>query len=302
MYRQALPSPRHVDAGRKEEDAAAKRSLLPRDGADAADDKLHGRRVPRSRFVVSSPVPPFAHRVAELLVLLGLAALAFEAVALPYAYLFPSDTSIDKALLDGNAMDAEGSAPDWMVRDDRGVPADEREHLSALHEACTTHSEAIIPFRVGRSLDDSQGDDHDEDEDQETRDAKTVLYRGDPRTLDELRHCPDVDIYLPGGLRGLGYCEDGSAYAKCECGWSGACHRPHHFLTLSIMSDGRNQFSSRDSYRCGCCKTASWTWTTRRTARCRTTSCAPTRRCCSSTTTGTPGPTRATGRRTSPST
>lgn len=214
-----------------DEDAEAKRSLLPHDGftTDPADDKLHGRRH-RSRFVVSSPVPPFAHRVAELLVLLGLAALAFEAVALPYAYLFPCDTSIDKALLDSNVMDGiEGSAPDWIVRDDRGVPADEREHVSAFHAACTTHSEAIIPFRVGRPFDASQGEENDEDEDQETRDAKTVLYRGDPRTLDELRRCPDVDIYLPGGLRGLGYCEDASAYAKCKSDGDGMhlCYPAH---------------------------------------------------------------------------
>ncbi|KDO18796.1 hypothetical protein SPRG_15921 [Saprolegnia parasitica CBS 223.65] len=80
------------------------------------------------------------------------------------------------------------------------VPTDDLEHLSFLHAACTTESDDIITWQYGTNA--------------TTAPYPTRLRRDDPRVLDELRRCPDYDVFLPSGLRGSGYCEDGCAYAK----------------------------------------------------------------------------------------
>ncbi|GLD98362.1 hypothetical protein PINS_up007059 [Pythium insidiosum] len=36
----------------------------------------------------------------------------------------------------------------------------------------------------------------------------------DPNVVERLRQCPDVDVFIPGGIRGHGYCEDAVAYTK----------------------------------------------------------------------------------------
>ncbi|KAG2522109.1 hypothetical protein JM16_005970 [Phytophthora kernoviae] len=41
-----------------------------------------------------------------------------------------------------------------------------------------------------------------------------LINRNDTDLLQKLWQCPDVDIFLPMGLRGNGYCEDAVAYAK----------------------------------------------------------------------------------------
>ncbi|POM63371.1 Hypothetical protein PHPALM_21244, partial [Phytophthora palmivora] len=92
---------------------------------------------------------------------------------------------------------AKIQVPQWMTDKDSDVPVHEREHLSWLHAACVAKKQAIIPWQHG-SL-DSKG---------------VVLERGDPRVIDQLKKCPDVDIYLPDGIRGLGYCEDAVAFTK----------------------------------------------------------------------------------------
>lgn len=79
------------------------------------------------------------------------------------------------------------------------VPLADRLQLSLLHQACLSNRETIITWKYG--VDGEENTD-------------VLLKRGDPRVLDELRQCPDIDIYLPAGIRGAGYCEDGCAYTK----------------------------------------------------------------------------------------
>jgi hypothetical protein len=83
--------------------------------------------------------------------------------------------------------------------DTRVSPAD-LLHLSLLHGTCTSGRDPIVSWQFGANGQPNES---------------VLIERDDPRALDELRRCPDVDIYLPGSLRGSGYCEDGCAYTKC---------------------------------------------------------------------------------------
>lgn len=99
-------------------------------------------------------------------------------------------------------------APVWLQSSSNAsdVPADELLHLSLLHVSCLANAESVIPWSVGQPGAD-QMNDH--------RNTGLMLNRDDPKLLEHLRQCPDVDIYLPGPLRGHGYCEDAVAYTKC---------------------------------------------------------------------------------------
>lgn len=100
-------------------------------------------------------------------------------------------------------------APAWLSAPRPEVPAADLLHLSLLQEACLAHTESVLPWTFARPGTDQ--------EDAAKNLAEHVLYRDNPRLLDTLRQCPEVDIFLPGSLRGHGYCEDAVAYAKCEC-------------------------------------------------------------------------------------
>jgi len=43
-----------------------------------------------------------------------------------------------------------------------------------------------------------------------------LTFQDDPNLYQVLSQCPSVDVYLPSGIRGHGYCEDGMAYVKCK--------------------------------------------------------------------------------------
>ncbi|KDO34058.1 hypothetical protein SPRG_01332 [Saprolegnia parasitica CBS 223.65] len=102
---------------------------------------------------------------------------------------------------DGPALPSlPGNATCWF--DDpkvKRVPTPDLEHLSLLQTACVAEADDIITWRYGANATTAQ---------------PTRLRRDDPGVLDELRRCPDIDIFLPSGLRGSGYCEDGVAYTK----------------------------------------------------------------------------------------
>lgn len=104
-------------------------------------------------------------------------------------------------------------APVWLQPPSNAsdVPADELLHMSLLHASCLANAESVIPWSVGQPGADQMND---------RRNAGFMLNRDDPKLLEYLRQCPDVDIYLPGLLRSHGYCEDAVAYAKCTwmCG------------------------------------------------------------------------------------
>jgi hypothetical protein len=110
--------------------------------------------------------------------------------------------------------ESEGVAndlPKWAESDAQDeVPAADRLHLSLLHEACVTHKDAVIPWQFGSPVGGHQGPNATADN------AFELMNRNDSNLLQKLRICPDVDIFLPVGLRGNGYCEDAVAYAKCR--------------------------------------------------------------------------------------
>ncbi|GAB9477482.1 hypothetical protein Gpo141_00014561, partial [Globisporangium polare] len=85
------------------------------------------------------------------------------------------------------------------------VPAEDRLHLSLLQAACLDNREGIVPWTYGKPGVDQQSD---------AANQRTIILKDDPQLLAKLRECPDVDIFLPTGLRGHGYCEDAIAYAK----------------------------------------------------------------------------------------
>jgi hypothetical protein len=116
--------------------------------------------------------------------------------------------------------------PSWAadLADTRQVPENERLHLSLLHAACVSEQDAVIPWRHGApginqvELMRSHRHDRSANESSRVEDAELqaeLIRQDDPNLLEKLRACPDVDVFLPSGLRGNGYCEDAVAYAKC---------------------------------------------------------------------------------------
>ncbi|TYZ69280.1 hypothetical protein PybrP1_007075 [[Pythium] brassicae (nom. inval.)] len=91
----------------------------------------------------------------------------------------------------------------WMQR--MNVPAAELLHLSLLQAACLDHKDSIIPWTYGRSGAYQESPAHN---------AARLVNQDDPKLLEKLRLCPDVDIYLSGPLRSHGYCEDAIVYSK----------------------------------------------------------------------------------------
>ncbi|CEG50424.1 homeobox and-type helix-turn-helix domain-containing protein [Plasmopara halstedii] len=73
-------------------------------------------------------------------------------------------------------------------------------HLSLLHEACLTYKNSVIPWTYGVNGD--------------VGNSSVLIHKDDPYLLEKMRQCPDVDIFLPLGIRGHGYCEDSIAYTK----------------------------------------------------------------------------------------
>lgn len=134
-------------------------------------------------------VPVTPRWLWKALILLVMLVLAFENIAL-------SSFSVSRPTL----MLAETPASWFHEAHERFVLPADMLHLSLLHATCTSHKDTIVPWIYGL---DGEPDDRD------------LLERHDPRVLDELRRCPDIDIYMPTGLRGAGYCEDTCAYAKC---------------------------------------------------------------------------------------
>ncbi|GLE07045.1 hypothetical protein PINS_up016914 [Pythium insidiosum] len=105
-----------------------------------------------------------------------------------------------RVLLRGMQGDA---APHRVIKaaadfDDRFVQ--DALHLAALNAACRRHHDSVIPWQLGglgsRAME------------------SMLLNRSDPTLLEQLRQCPDVDVFVPAGIRNHGYCEDASAYTK----------------------------------------------------------------------------------------
>ncbi|KAE9319354.1 hypothetical protein PF008_g18288 [Phytophthora fragariae] len=85
------------------------------------------------------------------------------------------------------------------------VTPDDLFHLSLLHGACVAHKDAIVTWEFG-----APGPHQDD----EQRNVATLIHEDDPDLLHVLKQCPDVDLFLPSGVRNNGYCEDSMAYTK----------------------------------------------------------------------------------------
>ncbi|KAL3661239.1 hypothetical protein V7S43_013848 [Phytophthora oleae] len=87
---------------------------------------------------------------------------------------------------------------DWS----RYVKTSDILHQNALHRGCMAHKDSVIPVTFGRSGQSA------------AQELDELVNRSDPKLLEKLRKCPDVDLLLPDHLRNFGYCEDGAAYTK----------------------------------------------------------------------------------------
>lgn len=135
------------------------------------------------------------HRLPALLLTLGLFMLLSLMLSLPHS------TTLRRHGPEADFIEPLTSH-DWQVSDEDLL------HLSLLHESCVTDTNAVLPWQYGAP--GHQGpigiatNPHE------------VIHQDDPDLLHKLQQCPDVDIFLPVGLHGNGYCEDAVAYAKCE--------------------------------------------------------------------------------------
>ncbi|GMF16427.1 unnamed protein product [Phytophthora lilii] len=93
--------------------------------------------------------------------------------------------------------------PEWRAVDGRAdaeVSSDDLLHLNFLEAACQVENASVLPWTFA-----APGTAADKSFPNPTA-STTLLHPGDPRLLDELRRCPDVDIYLPSSARGPAGC------------------------------------------------------------------------------------------------
>lgn len=152
-----------------------------------------------------------------LLLLLELSALhcrnSSESLHCPLFRIVSGNNELDELGLRVHELEHElPQLPAWLEPSpsdaSSDVPAEELLHLSLLQASCLANNESVVPWSVGQPGVDQMSD---------HKNAALVLNRDDPRLLEYLRQCPDVDIYLPGHIRGHGYCEDAATYTKCTC-------------------------------------------------------------------------------------
>ncbi|OQR98511.1 hypothetical protein ACHHYP_08449 [Achlya hypogyna] len=74
-------------------------------------------------------------------------------------------------------------------------------HLNNLNEICLHEKKAVISWTYNSSAVDPSS-------------VWTPTNTPDALLIEFLAQCPEVDVYLPKGLRNHGYCEDGMAYVK----------------------------------------------------------------------------------------
>ncbi|KAG3014469.1 hypothetical protein PC121_g14130 [Phytophthora cactorum] len=95
------------------------------------------------------------------------------------------------------------NSSEWRAIDSSGnaeISSDDLLHLSFLEAACQVENDTVLPWTFAapgnaadRSFPNPQA-------------STSLLHQGDPRLLEQLRQCPDVDIYLPSWARGPAGC------------------------------------------------------------------------------------------------
>ena len=88
---------------------------------------------------------------------------------------------------------------DWSTK----IKESDILHAAALYRGCLQHKNSVISWKFGRT------------EQNEVQNLLHVVNKTDPRLLEKLKQCPDVDVFIPEGVRNHGYCEDAAAYTKC---------------------------------------------------------------------------------------
>ncbi|KAF1779575.1 hypothetical protein GQ600_4488 [Phytophthora cactorum] len=164
--------------------------------------------------------------ILALLLVTGLLALALEASTLDFnpklRRVAPSNASLGvqqllhhrqhyAELINGSRagetqQDATVSLEELLTLQnaEEVTPAD-LYHLSLLHGACITHKDAIVSWEFGAPGPLQDNEEHN---------LGTLINENDPDLLQKLRQCPDVDLFMPSGVRNNGYCEDTMAYTK----------------------------------------------------------------------------------------
>lgn len=119
-----------------------------------------------------------------------------------------------------------------------------------LHEGCMKHRESVITSDFGRNGDKLS--------------SVGRFQRDDKHLRQKLANCPDVEVFLPSGIRGDGYCEDAMGYVKCTWLYSAPMGDVVVVVVLTLCL-----MLLLQTCRAERCLGGSWTWssTTRRRAR-----------------------------------
>ncbi|KAG1704936.1 hypothetical protein DVH05_004963 [Phytophthora capsici] len=139
------------------------------------------------------------HRLpTQTQILMGVMGLAAVLLLLEMSMLGGGNT----AYLNAEVEDGGSVYPDEILQSKWADEVDEADlvHLSLLHEACLTYKDSVVPWTYGLNG--------------KVAKPSTLIEKDDPDLLEKIRQCPDVDIFLPLGIRGHGYCEDAIAYTK----------------------------------------------------------------------------------------
>ncbi|KAG6594085.1 homeobox and AraC-type helix-turn-helix domain-containing protein [Phytophthora cinnamomi] len=133
--------------------------------------------------------------------LLGTMGLAALLLLMELSMLRGSD-DVPPSYLNAALEEGDEFYPDEILRSNWAKEVDETDlvHLSLLHEACLTYKDSVVPWTYGLNGAVAK--------------PSVLIDRDDPDLLEKMRQCPDVDIFLPLGIRGHGYCEDSIAYTK----------------------------------------------------------------------------------------
>ncbi|ETP30188.1 hypothetical protein F442_20755 [Phytophthora nicotianae P10297] len=154
-----------------------------------------------------SPLKPldstrWLHSLGALLLTAGACSVMWELAALHAQHsLFTDELRPELFTLAVPASVINSS--EWRAIDSSGnaeISSDDLLHLSFLEAACQVENNTVLPWTFAapgdaadRSFPNPQA-------------STSLLHRGDPRLLQQLKQCPDVDIYLPSWARGPAGC------------------------------------------------------------------------------------------------
>lgn len=144
------------------------------------------------------------HTLVAILLTSGACCVVWELAALHAQKPFlasPSDIYPDVFTLQTPASVMNSVA--WQQVDgnvDVDAPSDDMLHLSYLQLACEEEPDAILPYHYAAPDNQAEGTNPD------AKSSTSLYHSNDPRLLDELRRCPDVEIYMPKNARTVGGC------------------------------------------------------------------------------------------------